>query len=256
VQLAMVSWDGFSPVRQFVGLDNFARIFADPVFWGSLLRNVVWIAAMFASVGIGLVFALLLWMRPRGWVLFRTAYLVPEMMGTAIVGVIWLRLWQPLTGGMTGVGEALNVPFLSPSPLADSATAIWVLVGVQIWIAIGFFTVVSLAGLQSVDTTLLDAAAVDGANRRQRAWYVVIPQLRAHLSMMALLATIAGLKAFEIVWVMTQGGPGNATQLVGTYAYTKAFVQQDFGYGAALACVTVVLALGLTALTGRRRAHD
>jgi multiple sugar transport system permease protein/raffinose/stachyose/melibiose transport system permease protein len=166
------------------------------------------------------------------------------------VGVIWLRLWQPVNGGLAGIGQAFGIEWLQSSPLADAAVSIFVLLGVQLWIAVGFFVVVSLSGLQLVDTTLLDAALVDGASRWQRLRYVVLPQMRAHLGLMRMLALIAGLKAFDLVWVMTSGGPGNATQLVGTYAYTQAFSQQRFGYGAALACVVLVLALLLTGLNG------
>lgn len=173
------------------------------------------------------------------------------MIGPAIVGVIWLRLWQPVNGGLAGLGDALGIPWLASSPLADPQAAIFVLLSVQLWIAVGFFIVVSLSGLQLVDTSLLDAALADGASRWQRIRFVVIPQMRAHLGLMSLLALIAGLKAFDLVWVMSSGGPGNATQLVGTYAYSQAFSQQKFGYGAALSCVVLVIALVLTAVNGR-----
>lgn len=250
VQLSLQEWDGFSVIREFVGAENFVRLFADVVFWQSLGRNLLWIAVMLLSVAAGLGFAILLWSRPRGWVVFRTAYLIPEMIGAAIVAVIWLRLWQPLTGGFAGLGKALDIPWLASSPLADPSLAIFILLGVQFWIAVGFFTVVSLGGLQLVDATLLDAAAVDGASRWQRIRYVVLPQMRAHIGLMSLLALIAGLKTFDLVWVMTSGGPGNATQLLGTYAYSQAFSQQNFGYGAAIACVVLVLALVLSAVSG------
>ncbi|WOF22385.1 sugar ABC transporter permease [Microbacterium betulae] len=251
VRLALHDWDGFSLERDFVGLVNFAALFGDAAFWAALVRNLLWIGVLLLAVGLGLAFALLLWSRPRGWVVFRTVYLIPEMIGPAIVGVVWLRLWQPVNGGFAGIGQALGIPWLASSPLADPALAIFVLLGVQLWIAVGFFVVVSLSGLQLVDTTLLDAALVDGASRSQRIRYVVLPQMREHIGLMRMLALIAGLKAFDLVWVMTSGGPGNATQLVGTYAYSQAFAQQKFGYGAALACVVLVIALVLTAISGR-----
>jgi raffinose/stachyose/melibiose transport system permease protein len=178
------------------------------------------------------------------------------MMGPAIVGLIWLQLWQPVTGGLAGLGTALHIGFLASSPISGPPAAIWVLVATQIWASTGFFVVVSLGGLQNLDPTLLDAASVDGASRWQRLRYVVVPQMRPYLSLMAMLATIAGLKAFDLVWVMTQGGPGDATQLIGTYAYTKAFSQSDFGHASALAVVMVVVALVFTGLTGRRQLRD
>jgi ABC-type sugar transport system permease subunit len=256
VWLSLVTWDGFSPDRAFTGLQNFVDLFRDDTFHGALLRNAIYIAGFFVSVLLGFGFSLLLWVRPRGWVLFRTVFLIPEMMGPAIVGLIWLQLWQPVTGGLAALGTTLHIGILASSPISSPHAAIWVLVATQIWASTGFFVVVSLGGLQNLDPTLLDAASVDGASRWQRLRYVVLPQMRPYLSLMAMLATIAGLKAFDLVWVMTQGGPGDATQLIGTYAYTKAFSQSDFGHASALAVVMVVVALVFTAVTGRRQLRD
>ena len=255
-RLSLVQWDGFSPVRPFVGLANFAAVVEDSAFAGVITRNLVYIGGFFLSVVLGFGLSLLLWVRPRGWVIFRTAFLIPEMMGPAIVGLVWLQLWQPVTGGIAGLGELIHSEWLASSPIADPRQAIWVLVFTQIWASTGFFVVVSLGGLQNLDPTLLDAASVDGASRGQRLRYVVIPQMRPYLSLMIMLAAIAGLKTFDLVWVMTQGGPGNATQLIGTYAYTKAFSQSDFGQGSALAMIMVILALVFTAVTGRRNVDE
>jgi raffinose/stachyose/melibiose transport system permease protein len=256
VRLSLVQWDGFSPDRPFVGLANFVAVVEDSAFVGVIGRNLIYIAGFFFSVVLGFALSLLLWVRPRGWVIFRTAFLIPEMMGPAIVGLIWLQLWRPVTGGMAGLGEVIHSDWLASSPIADPSQAIGVLAFTQIWASTGFFVVVSLGRLQNLDPTLLDAASVDGASRGQRLRYVVIPQMRPYLSLMIMLATIAGLKAFDLVWVMTQGGPGNATQLIGTYAYTKAFSQSDFGQGSALAMIMVILALIFTAVTGRRNVNE
>jgi raffinose/stachyose/melibiose transport system permease protein len=251
IWLSLVKWDGYSPERTLVGLSNFLESFADPIFWGALSRTLICIGGVFAAVILGFAIALLLWARPRGWVMFRTAYLIPTMMGAAIVGTIWLQLWQPVSGGLAGIGTALNIPFLASSPLANPSLAIWVIVVTQIWMNTGFYVVISLGGLQNVDRALLDAASVDGAGRWQRIRHVVIPQMRPYLLLMSMLAAIAGLRTFEMIWVMTAGGPGNATQVLGTYAYNLAFSRNDFGHAAAVACVIVALALGFTAITGR-----
>ncbi len=256
VALSLTDWDGFSPTRTFVGLQNFADILADGTFQASVVRNLIYIGGFFVSVVLGFAIAVLLWVRPRGWVVFRTVFLIPEMLGPAIVGLVWLRLWQPANGGLAALGDALHIPVLASSPLASPGGAIWVLALTQVWASTGFFVVVALGGLQSLDPSLLDAAAVDGAGRWQRLRYVVIPSMRPFLALMTMLATIAGLKAFDLVWVMTQGGPGNATQLLGTYAYTKAFSQSDFGHASAIACVMVLIALAFTLLTGRRNVRD
>jgi ABC-type sugar transport system permease subunit len=256
VVLSLQHWDGIAPEKVFVGFDNFVALSRDPVFWSGLLRNLIYIFGFLLSVVLGFGFAILLWVRPRGWVVFRTVFLIPEMMGPAIVGLIWLQLWQPVTGGLAGLGTLIHFDWLASSPISDPHQAIWVLVGIQVWASTGFFTVVSLGGLQNLDPTLLDAAAVDGAGRWARLRYVVIPQMRPYASLMTMLAVIAGLKAFDLVWVVTQGGPGNATQLLGTYAYTQAFSQSNFGEASALAVILVIIALIFTLITGRRNVDD
>lgn len=255
-QLSLTSWDGFSPVREFVGAENFRRLFESDLFWSSLGRSFLWVAALFVSVALGLTMALLLWIRPRGWTVFRTVYLIPEMLGSAIVGLIWLRLWQPVTGGMVGLGEMLGIDFLTSSPLAQASQAIWVMLGIQIWISVGFFVVVSLGGLQSVDDSLLEAASLDGASRFQRIRHVVLPQMRSQVRLMSLLAAISGVKVFDLVWTMTEGGPGDGTQVLGTLAYAQAFRSGNFGYAAALSLVTAVVAVVMAILTGRGSADE
>jgi len=255
-RISLTDWDGFSSEREFVGFANFADIFADPVFWGAVGRNILYVVGLFVAVSLGFTIAVLLWTRPRGWVVFRTAFLVPEMMGASIVGIIWLQLWQPVSGGFAAIGKTLGISFLASSPLADPRWAISVLVLTQIWASTGFYVVISLGGLQNLDPNLLDAASVDGASRWQRLRHVVIPQMRPYLALMTMLAGITGLRAFDLVWVMTAGGPGNATQLLGTSAYTMAFSRSDFGHAAAVAMIIVVLALIFTAITGRSNTRD
>ncbi|MCV2395128.1 sugar ABC transporter permease [Actinotalea sp. M2MS4P-6] len=255
-RISLTDWDGFSPDRTFIGFANYSSMFADSVFWDSVGRNVLYIAGLFVAVTIGFLIAVLLWTRPRGWVVFRTVFLVPEMMGASIVGIIWLQLWQPVSGGLAAIGKALGIPFLASSPLANPQWAIIVLVLTQVWASTGFYVVISLGGLQNIDPNLLDAASVDGASRLQRLWHVVIPQMRPYLALMTMLAGIAGLRAFDLVWIMTAGGPGNATQLLGTSAYTMAFSRNEFGQAGAIAMTIVVLALVFTAITGRSNTRE
>jgi ABC-type sugar transport system permease subunit len=121
------------------------------------------------------------------------------------------------------------------------------------WVGIGFRFVIFLAGLQNVDIDLMDAAAVDGANAWQRFWNVIIPQLSHVITLVVTLALLGSFKIFDIVYSMTGGGPGNSTELIGTYTYRRAFAESRVGYGAALAVLTTILALVLSAIFIRVR---
>jgi ABC-type sugar transport system permease subunit len=109
---SLYDWDGFSAERTYVGLSNFAEAAADQVFWNSLLRNTLWVLFLLIAVVLGVAIAILLWSRPRGSVLFQITYMVPEMMGSALVGVIWYTLWQPVIGGAAGIGQALHIDWM------------------------------------------------------------------------------------------------------------------------------------------------
>jgi ABC-type sugar transport system permease subunit len=122
-----------------------------------------------------------------------------------------------------------------------------------VWGAIGFFFVILLAGLQNVDMDLMDAALVDGANSWQRFWNVVIPQLSHVLTMVTSLALIGGIKTFGLIWAITQGGPGNATEMIATYAYTEFSRHNEVGYSCALTMLMAAIAFGFTIIFIRLR---
>ncbi len=244
--ISLTNWNGFDPVPQFIGLDNYARLFQTEQFWTALWHNIFWIIfGSIGAIGLGLFLAILVSSRPRGFHVFRTVYFMPQVLGPAIVGVIWLLIYAPRRGFLYQVGDAFGIEFLRRSLLANSQTALIGVLLASIWASIGFFFVIFLAGLQNVDRDLIDAAKVDGANDWQRFWNVTVPQLAHVITMVIALGMIGSLKVFDIVWAMTQGGPGNSSEVLGTYAYLEAFKQQNYGYGSAIVMVTSILALVL-----------
>ena len=247
--LSLTSWNGVSRVKEFIGLANYRTLAQDPLLWKSLSHNLVWMLSMATvPIFVGLVLAVLLWHRPPGFTLFRTFYFMPQILGAAVIGILWKFIYMPRRGVLALIGQATGIEFLQSSLLASPNTALGAILFANIWAGIGFFFVIMLAGLQNVDMDLVDAAKVDGANAVQRFRHVVIPQLANVITMVTVLALIGGLNVFDIVWSMTEGGPANATEVIGTYAYTKAFLEPNVGYAAALTMVMTALALATTAV--------
>jgi raffinose/stachyose/melibiose transport system permease protein len=233
-----------SAEKRFVGLDNYAALAADPIFWNSVLHNLLWMVfSPVIAISLGLMAAVLLWSRPLGFTAFRTFFFLPQVIGAAVIGLIWRFMYDPRRGIIAEVGDATGLSFLSHGWIGDSNTALGAVIVADVWASLGFFMVIFLSGLQNVNTELLDAAKLDGANIFQRFFHVIIPQLAPVITMVTVLAIIGSLNVFDIIWAMTQGGPGNATEVIGTYTYTKAFEESNIGYGSALTIVMTALAL-------------
>jgi len=150
-------------------------------------------------------------------------------------------------------GDALGVGGVERALLGDSSTALPAVLVAAIWGGMGLYFLILLAALQGVEPDLLDAARLDGASALQRVRHVILPQISNAINVTVVLAIIGSLRVFDIIWVMTGGGPANANEVIATYAYQKAFTESDFGYGSALTVVMTVLALALSALYVRVR---
>ncbi len=254
VWISLTDWDGISPDQTFIGLANYARLFTDTVFALAIQHNLVWVVVgTTGGVGLGLAAALLLYVRPRGSALFRTVFFVPQIVGGAIVGIIWLQLFQPEFGAIYQLGRALNIDFLQRGFLGVPEAVMPAVLITGIWSGFGFYMIILLAGLQAVDRELVEAAMLDGAGPVARFRHVILPQIANAMNLAIVLAIIGSLKVFDIIWVMTQGGPANGTEVIATYAYTKAFSQFDSGYAATLTVVMTVVALTLSLLFVRLR---
>jgi ABC-type sugar transport system permease subunit len=254
IQISFTDWNGFDQTLTFIGLQNYLELFQSSTFWNALWHNFYWIIfGSIGAIGLGLFLAILVSQRPRGFHLFRTVFFMPQVLGPVVVGIIWLMIYAPRRGLLYQIGDALNLDFLMRSPLANSQSSLTGILVASIWASIGFFFVIFLAGLQNVDQDLLDAARVDGANGLQRFQFVIVPQLAPVITTVIALGMINSLRLFDIVWAMTQGGPGNSSEVLGTLAYEEAFKLQNQGYGSAIVVVTSLLAVVLSIVFIRLR---
>ena len=244
IYISFTDWNGVRPVINFVGLANYTQMLSDALVWRALWHNVIWIIVGTASpIVISLALAMLLWPRTRGQYLLQAAYFLPQILSTVAVGLIWSKVYHPLIGVLNQLLQAIGLGHLAVGWLGSSQWALTAVLVAAIWSYFGFSLVVIMAGLQTIDTDLLDAASIDGANAWQRFMNVILPQMRHVLTMIIGYTLIGGFNVFDIVWVMTGGGPANATEVMATLLYKRAFVEDNVAYGTALAMTLTVLSL-------------
>jgi ABC-type sugar transport system permease subunit len=244
VYYSLTDWDGAQPIKRFIGLGNYQALLSDRLMWEALWHNVIWvIIGTISPIVIGLLLGVLLWTGTRGRIVFRIVYFLPVVLAEVVVAIIWNWIYHPLFGALNQMLRMVGLDNLTRGWLGDPNTALLSLLVTAIWGYYGFCFVIIMAGLQNVDVDLVEAATIDGANGWQRFIYVIVPQLSHVLTMITAYTLIGGFNVFGIVFVMTQGGPGTATQVIATYTYRKAFQMSELGYGAALSMVMTVLSL-------------
>ncbi len=254
IYLSMTNWDGAQPVKQFVGLSNYAALVQDPLVWESLVHNLIWVVVgTIAPIVIGLLLAVLLWSRPRGFLLFRTVFFMPQVLPVVIIGIIWGWIYNPVFGLLNQMLTSIGLDSWTQGWLGDPNLALYAVLVAAVWAEIGFVFVIFLAGLQNVSTDLLEAAMIDGANAWQKFWHVTVPEISNVLTTVTVLLLIGGFSVFDVVFVMTGGGPMNSTQLLATYTYQLAFTQNQIGYAATLSLVLTAISLGASVVFIRLR---
>ncbi len=246
----------------FVGLDNYRFLLRDRLFWWSVLNTGAFTVVLLAlQIPLSLGLALLLNLpRVRARAAFRFAFFSTYLVGPVFVAVLFAALLNP-RGGLVNRLIAIARPDLQPDWLADPRLTLVSLVLAALWLSVGFGMVYFLAALQSVDSHLYEAAAVDGAGRWSRLWHVTLPGIRPVLVLMILIGTIAGLQLFELPYVLFAGSPATRSRLtIVTYLFVTGFEAGDLGYASAIGWMLVVLLLGVTVaqlrLAGRGTAAD
>jgi ABC-type sugar transport system permease subunit len=244
IYLSFTNWNGITPTKEWVGLSNYVRIFQEGAALQSFVNNIVWvIIGTIAPVVLGLFEALLVWSGARASLLFRTLFFLPFVLPLVVVGIVWQWIYHPLFGVLNKVLDGVGLDGLSRGWLADPHTALYAVLIAAIWGATGFCFLILHASLQNVDISTVEAAMIDGASWFRRAWSIVIPQIAPQLTMVTAVTLIGGFAVFDIIFVMTGGGPGNASQVLATYTYKTAFQQNEAGYGSALAMLITILSL-------------
>jgi ABC-type sugar transport system permease subunit len=252
LDLSVNATEGFE-VTGPVGLEHYARaLLGDAVFRQGLVNTLVFTAAaVVLQTGLGLALAVLVAETRRGRTLFRIAFVMPFVLAPVAAGTVWKFMYAPFFGIVPSVGGALGLDLPGVAPLADPAIALWAIVLVFAWRFAGFSMVVYLAAMESIPREYYEQGEIDGIGRLGRLRRITWPLLWPQTFALVLLTSIATLRVFDLVWIMTAGGPGHATETVATYVYTTAFRSLDVGYAQAMATILMVVIVALAVVEYR-----
>lgn len=249
IYLSLTRWSGFGD-KTFVGLDNYTRMVSDPTAQRALVVTLVFTAVTtVVQTVLGIVIAVLVntvW-RSLG-VVVRTILFIPGIVSFVVSGVLWKLIYDPNIGTLNRVLGSLGLESLQHTWLADRATVLPAIIVVAIWGGIGMNMLIFFAGIQGIDPGLYEAAEVDGASPMQRFLHITVPSLRVVTGIVVSLGLLNGFKIFDIIYVMTGGGPNHATEVFGTYLYSLAFGSTSgslpqFGYASAFSVVVMIMCI-------------
>jgi multiple sugar transport system permease protein/raffinose/stachyose/melibiose transport system permease protein len=246
-------WNGFAASFHLVGLRNFQALASDPLFTGAMRNTLVWtIAAVVLPNGIGFVLAIALERGVRGSHFFKSVFYLPVCLASVVVGQIWIWIYRPDWGALNAVLEALGFPQGQWAWLAEPGTALFAIIAAWSWQQTGLAMVIYLSGLTAVSHDLIEAALLDGAGYWSRLRHVVVPMLKPASIVVVALSVINSLKNFDIVYIMTGGGPFHSSDTLAILMYDESFKRYRMGYGAAISVVLFLITLAVITLYFRQ----
>lgn len=247
IWLSFFKWNGLDPVKTYVGTTNYVDVFTkDPVFWVAFRNTMIWTAlSVIIPPMIGLALALGLNQPIFGRNSLRAIYYLPVIIAPIAVATMWRWMYDPFFGLFGQIMTSLGFGTLVPDWLGNRNIALYSAFAAYVWQSVGFSMVLFLAGLQGVDRSLVEAARIDGAGRWSVFRYVTLPALRTTLTIVLVLAIISSLKAFDIVYGLTGGGPAQSTQMLALWAFTQSMQIFDFGRGSAISVVLLGVTLAV-----------
>jgi multiple sugar transport system permease protein len=246
---------GFFNVNGFgafswAGLDNYKKMLIDPTFWQCLKVTALYVVLIVPALYVtGLALALLVQRTNRFNTVMRAMFFAPQMVSLVVIAVVWQMMSSDKQGILARAFSAIGIP--NVSLLGNPNIVLYTVVFIAVWFLMGFYMMIFLGGLQDIPKEYYEAAEIDGANKAHQFWYITLPLLRPtsfFILLTSLVAAVAGGQAFDLIYVMTKGGPANATQLVVVYIYQQAFQFSAFGYAAAMASILVVILLLVTGI--------
>ncbi|QJD84891.1 carbohydrate ABC transporter permease [Cohnella herbarum] len=242
-------WSGIGDSK-FIKLENYKETFGDPVFWKALKNNmIVVVASVFGQVPIALVLALALRKTSLFQRIVRGAVFLPMVLSSVVIGMIWQYMYHPQVGILNFALEWLHLGSLKRQWLGDPDIAMYSLTVPIIWNYVGLYLLLFMAALSNTPAEVDDAAKIDGASGLKKLFLVTLPMIRGTIQVAVILCIAGSLKAFDLVFVMTGGGPAHGTELLATYMYNNTFNIYRFGYGSAISTVTIFISFIFIAIS-------
>lgn len=228
---------------KFVGIDNYIKMFKDPVMWISLKNTLIWILlTVLVTMTVALILALLLSKAFRGRTFFRAFFYFPCVISGISVAIIWRWIYNPQIGFINQFTKALGINF-SQTWLSNEKVALYGLFAASLWQAVGQPMILFIAGIQAVPEDILEAADIDGAGKVRKFFSITAPLIKETFIMVISTLVIAAMKVYDIVKGLTDGGPNNSTQVLASYMYNQVYQYNNIGYGTAIAIFMVTIML-------------
>lgn len=251
LRLSLFSWNAFSTKPVFVGLQNYETAMGDPIFWQALRNNTIFaVISVTFQVGFSLVLAAILeefvHQRLRG--ILRTIYFIPAVISITVAGILFSFIYNPEIGLLNRLLGAVGLESWQHSWLGEPSTAMGSIIAMSQWQSVGYTAMLFVVAIQRIPREFYEAARVDGAGRIRSFFSITIPMVREMTTLVVILTISGAFLVFNEVMVMTQGGPSNSSQVLGTWLYRNAFLLDDMGYAAAIATVIFVITLAVGAL--------
>lgn len=238
-------WNGLGPIESFVGLENYQRVLSDKIFQGAISHSLfIVVLSLVLQLPLALGLALVLVRgKLRGNRIFRTIFFLPYVFSEVIAAIIWMYVYHP-RGGLINTVLGFVIPgFESQAWLAERDTVMWAIFFVLTWKFFGFHMLLYMAGIQNVSKDVEDAARIDGASESQLLRYVTLPLMGATIRLTVFLSVLGSLQQFIVVWLLTEGGPVNSSELIVTYMFKYGIQRLSLGFGSAIAVVLFVMTL-------------
>ncbi|QNH40737.1 carbohydrate ABC transporter permease [Bacillus sp. PAMC26543] len=249
VFLSLFQWSSFSPEKTFIGLKNYVELFRDPVFYQALTNNVLYaVISIVCQVFGGLILAAVLEDKlVRKWSpFFRTVFFLPVVISMTVIALLFDFIYNPETGLLNQLLQAIGLDQLTRAWLGEDSTAMLSVIFVSQWQSVGYIAMLYIVSIQKIPDELYEAARLDGAGKIQQFFHVTIPQTK-EMSFVAVVMTLTGaFTVFNEPYILTGGGPGNASEVLSTFLYKSAFTKDMMGYASAIATIVLLITLALS----------
>ena len=244
-------WNAFSPVRTFIGFENFTRMFSDPVIRIALINNTLFaVISVIFQCGLGLVLAAVLEnkMFSKFQTFFRTVYFMPVVVSFAVIGILWQLALHPMLGIVNPFLNLIGLGAFTQDWLGQSSTAMLSIIFVSQWQNIGYIMLLFIVAIQKIPADYYESAAIDGATGIKGFFYVTVPLVREMILVTTVITIIGAYRVFDEVFIMTEGGPGFSSQTLATYMFRSGFRTDEMGYASAIAILMFSVLLVLTVI--------
>ena len=233
----------------FVGLKNYIRLFQDQFFQQAVVNNLKFVAGSYiALMVLALLLSNILFQKVKGSKLFQSIYFMPSVICGTAIGMLWTFVYHPDFGLVNSFLKAIGLDSLTHIWLADEKTVIPALIVVTMWQFVGYHMVIQLAGMKNIDSSLYEAASIDGASKWQQFTKITCPLMKPILKIDSVLIVTGSLKLYDLIAVTTSGGPNHASEVISTYMFTQGFNALKFGYSSSIATALLLLCIGATVI--------